>query len=355
MFPRFLASGIGRLSFSLIVLGFCSLSALEVNAQGAATNYVGNGGIHTIQGKIYSSNGRRSELLGLKIRLFNLSSNDLSVIADTNGTFTFKNLLPGSYTVRIEGGDFFEDINENVEIDDPGSSNLSSTVRLIGGAKIVSIPIYLKVKVQQQASAQVINAKLASVPKPALESYEKAQKAIADGDDSAAISNLRESISIYKEFSIAWNLLGLLLQKKSDLTGAVNAFRSAVQYDAASTAAKLNLGCGLYNLKSYTEAERYLMESLTLDPNSYRGHYYMGLTQLKLARIDVAEQAFKQAIQVGNDQAAMAHYMLGGIYWSVNRYKEAAAELEAYLKLEPKAKDAEKTRESIAELRRKQN
>lgn len=355
MFSKLLVSGRNHTLLSIFVLGLCSFLALEARAQGSAANYVGNGGIHTIQGKIYTSNGRRSDLLGLKIRLNNVSSNDLSVIADTNGTFTFKNLVPGVYTVRIEGGEYFEDINENVEIDDPGSSNLSSTVRLLGGAKIVNIPIYLKSKVQRQPAAQVVNAKLVSVPKPALDSFEKAQKAITDGDDSMAISLLRESISLHKEFSIAWNLLGLLLQKRSDLTGAVNAFRSAVQYDTASTVAKLNLGCSLYNLKSYPEAERYLMEVLLAEPQSYRGHYYMGLTQVKLGRIDVAEQAFKKAIEVGEDQAGMAHYMLGGIYWSVKRYKEAAAELELYLKLEPNAKDAEKTRESIAELRRKYN
>lgn len=293
--------------------------------------------------------------MGMRIRLFNVSSNDLSVIADSNGTFTFTNLIPGSYTVQIEGGDLFENVNESVVIDDPGSSNLSRTIRLRGG-KTVSIPIYLKEKISQetQAALEVINAKLAAVPKPAIEYFEKAQAAIAEGDDAKAIGFLRSALSEHQQFSIAWNLLGLLLEKTSDLTGAVDAFRSAVKHDAASAVANLNLGCALFNKKSYTEAERYLMDALVLNPSSYRGHYYMGLTQLMLSRSDIAEQAFRRAIEVGSSQAGMAHYMLAGIYWSVKRYKEAAEELEAYLKLEPKAKDAEKIRMSIAELRSKQ-
>lgn len=356
VFTELLTSRLSLVSFLSSLLVAFAFSSLEIRAQGSATNDIGNGGIHSIQGRIYTSNGRRSEMMGMRIRLFNVSSNDLSVIADSNGTFTFRNLIPGTYTIQIDGGDYFENVNESVEIDAPGSSNLSTTIRLTGGARKVSIPIYLKAKVSQEtlAALEVINAKLAAVPKPAVEYYEKAQAAIAEGDDVKAIGFLRNALSIHQQFSIAWNLLGSLLQKTSDSTGAVDAFRSAVKHDSSSSVANLNLGCALYNQRSYTEAERYLMDALVLNQLSYRGHYYMGLTQLKLGRTDVAEQAFRRAIEVGSSQAGMAHYMLAGIYWSVKRYKEAAEELEAYLKLEPKAKDGEKIRASIAELRSKQ-
>ena len=309
-----------------------------------------------IKGRIYSTNGRRSEVMGIKIRLVNMSSNDLSVVADGTGSFTFKNLVPGPYTVRIDGNDSFEDFQENVFIDDPGSSNLSSTLRLRGGSKIASVQIFLKPKQTKEvrAAIAVINAKLASVPNPAVELYEDAQKSINEKNESLAISQLRNALSIHREFSLAWNLLGQLLQKSNDTKGAVDAFRSAVLYDSTSAAANLNLGCALFNEKSYAEAEKYLIASLIINSNAYRGHYYMGLTQLKLGRPDVAEQAFRKAIEVGDEHAGMAHYMLAGIYWSARRYTDAAAELETYLKLEPKAKDADKTREAIAELRRKQ-
>ena len=322
-------------------------------AQGAA-NYLGNGGIHTIHGRLYVANGRRSEITGLRIRLFNLSSNDLSVIADGTGSFTFKNLIPGSYTVQIEGNENFENVQETVVIDDPGGSNLSATVRLRGGAKIASVQIFLRPKPGAAAgSNSVVNAKLASVPKGGRDLYEAAQVSIKENNDARAVALLREALALHPDFSLAWNSLGLLLQKTGDVKGSVDAFRSAVRYDPESVAANLNLGCALYNDQAYPEAERHLTEALVRNPTLYRGHYYMGLTQLKRQRIDIAEQAFRKATEVGNEQAGMAHYMLGGIYWSVKRYKEAAAELELYLKLEPNAKDAEKTRASIAELRAK--
>lgn len=355
----FSLSPVGKRGFvvcaALTILGFALVR--DSAAQGSATNYLGNGGIHSIQGRIYSTNGRRSEVTGLKIRLFNVSSNELSIIADGTGTFTFKNLIPGSYTVQLEGGEAFDDYRESVVIDDPGSSNLSATIRLRGGAKMASVQIFLKPKpgAAVAAATEVINAKLASVPKGAKELYDAAQVSIKENNDQKAIAQLREALALHKEFALAWNDLGVLLQKTGDAKTAVEAFRSAVRLDPESSAANLNLGCALFTERSYAEAERYLTEALFRNPTSYRGHLYMGRTQVKLARIDIAEQAFKKAVEVGGAQAAMAHYMLGGIYWSVKRYKDAADELEKYLKLDPNAKDAEKTRESIAELRTRAN
>jgi hypothetical protein len=137
------------LSASRTRLGLLALVLFTLGGHiGAAaqTNDLGNGGIHSIQGRIYLANGRRSDVAGLRIRLINFASNDLSIIADSSGAFTFKQLIAGSYVVKIEGGGLFEDVQENVTIDDPGSSTLSETIRLRGGAKIANVQIFLKPK-----------------------------------------------------------------------------------------------------------------------------------------------------------------------------------------------------------------
>jgi len=60
------------------------------------------------------------------------------------------------------------------------------------------------------------------------------------------------------------------------------------------------------------------------------------------------------AISNGGDNLPQAHRYLGGLYQSVRRNKEAADELEKYLKLDPKAADAERIRGIIKDLRSKQ-
>jgi regulator of sirC expression with transglutaminase-like and TPR domain len=70
-------------------------------------------------------------------------------------------------------------------------------------------------------------------------------------------------------------------------------------------------------------------------------------------KIDAAQTEFLNVIKSGGDKAALAHRYLGGIYWRNKHYREAADELDKYLKLEPHVSDADKIRNTIKELRHK--
>lgn len=85
--------------------------------------------------------------------------------------------------------------------------------------------------------------------------------------------------------------------------------------------------------------------------DSPTARYYLGLALVSQQKFDGAQSAFESAINNGGDKLALAHKYLGGLYWRNKRYREAADELEKYLKLEPKAPDAEKIRGTINELR----
>lgn len=338
-------------SSSVLLVAFCG----ELNAQGSSTNDLGNGGIHTIQGRLYTQTGRRSSTIGLRIRLINFASNELSVVADGNGTFTFKYLIPGSYTVVVEGGNLFEDVTEHVTIDDPGSSNLSNTIRLRGGAKTANVQVTLMPKASpqpQHGPAEVVSAKLAAVPKGALELYELSVKAIEDKKDAEAIVQLRAAIAIYNEFAVAWNSLGVLYARAGKDKDALDAFAKAVAYDNDLNAAVLNFGAALTDARKFFEAEKYLAIALSRDIRQFRGHYYMGITQMNLGRLDIAEQAFLKAIEL-DGKYAMAYYYLGGVYWAEKKYDKAADQLQKYLDLDPSAKNADKVRQSVRELRSK--
>jgi len=56
----------------------------------------------------------------------------------------------------------------------------------------------------------------------------------------------------------------------------------------------------------------------------------------------------------GGENLALAHKYLGGLYMSTHKNKEAADELEKYLKLDPKAPEADRIKGTIKELRSKQ-
>jgi regulator of sirC expression with transglutaminase-like and TPR domain len=75
---------------------------------------------------------------------------------------------------------------------------------------------------------------------------------------------------------------------------------------------------------------------------------------LGMNRLDIAEKAFKYALSLkGGENLAAAHKYLGGIYMQKNQNAEAAAELQKYIDLMPKAADAEKIKATIGELKKK--
>jgi Tfp pilus assembly protein PilF len=319
-----------------------------VTAQ-SRTNAIGTGGIHEIRGRIYLPSGHSPDL-PIKVELRSYDSGTLSVQSDRNGGYSFQGLAPGNYTVVVDPGDPFESASDSVTIE----GELQGPVRVAPIPKIINVPIHLNFKRAVSQKARVLNAKLAEIPKPAAELYERSQDSLSKGKIAEAQAELRQAIAAYNAFSLAWNDLGVILEKNGDQKGAVDAFRNAVRFDNDSTAAILNLGCSLAETKEYQEAEKYLAVALTKDGSRYRGHLYMGIVEAKLGRYDIAEQAFLKAIELGGDKSAHAHYMLAGVYWATQNYRQAADHLELYLKLDPSAKDAVKTRESISELRRKQ-
>ncbi len=311
----------------------------------------GTGGLHSIRGRIYLPNGR-SPVNPIRVELQSTAQPTKFVYADRDGTFSFTSLGPGSYTVVVDAGDEFEIERESFLVEKESQGR----VRLAAMPRIVNVPIYLKAKrsAKSLGRAEIINAKLSTAPKAAADLYESAQTAIARADRAAAIADLRKALNIFPAFALAWNDLGVLFETAGDQDQAIDAFRTAVKHDPEFAAAILNLGSALTQAGRYPEAEKYLAIALTMNPNSFRGHFHMGVTQSKLGRLDIAEQAFLQAIKLGGDQVSRAHYLLAGVYWAVKRYSEAAEELEKYLALDPNAKDAAKTRQSIIELRKKQ-
>src|SRR6267142_4264395 len=109
-----------RLSLFLLVL----LSPISALAQGSGSASTGTGGNHVIQGYVFFPSGRRAEG-SIQIKLQSYTAGEITVLADTSGSFTFAGLAPGSYTVVVSAGEGYETASESVFIDN--DANLSRT------------------------------------------------------------------------------------------------------------------------------------------------------------------------------------------------------------------------------------
>ena len=107
MFDRFF--GFQRRTILTILFLVAALLSGESTgrAQGSGRETTGNGGSHIINGKIFFPSGRRAEGT-IQVKLKSFTSPDITVLADSSGSFTFTNIAPDNYTVEVNAGKEFE-------------------------------------------------------------------------------------------------------------------------------------------------------------------------------------------------------------------------------------------------------
>ena len=322
---------------------------VAVLAQGSGRDSTGTGGDHIIQGKIFFPSGRRAEGV-IQIKLQSYTSAEILTMADSSGSFTFTSLAPGNYTVVVNAGDDYEIAREGVTIDRDMTSRSGA---INPGTRRYTVMVTLQPKPGNHARASVVNAALAEVPEAARTLYEKSLELAKAGDSLKAIDSLKTAISLYPKFPLALNELGVQYLRIGQASKAVEPLNTAAKLSPDAFTPKLNLGIALLETMQFSESETQLREALKRNDSAPTAHMYLGVVLVRLNRHDEARTELELAISKGGENYALAHRYLGWLYMNAGRNKEAAAELEKYLKLDPKASNAERIRGTIKELRSK--
>ena len=340
-----------RIAFQLLLIAFVSLCLLgSAFAQRASletdTGEMGTGGKFTVQGTVLFPSGQRVDR-PVTVRLFTPTRGEITTMTDTNGRFVFRRLSPGNYTITIDGDENYEAVNEMTNIVQAGRS-VSST------EEVIPVQIRLKAKAGDHLKPEVVDAELANVPKPALELYNSALKLSQEGKNKAAIEKLNQAVAAHPSFMLAFNELGVQYQKIGELEKANDALQTALKLSPNAFTPLVNHGIVLVRLKKYAEAEADLSVALKQNDQSAIAHFYYGRALAYLGRFDEAVKELDTAITLGGDQMKEAHRYLGAIYHARGDDKRAITELETYLRIAPKADDAEPVRQLIQQLKSKQ-
>lgn len=338
-------------SAAVLLAALCA----HANAQVGGIESSGTGGRHSIRGRIIFPSGKRADSR-VKVKLESTGYGDLSVFSDTNGSFIFQALQPGRYTVVIEGGEHYETVRETVSIDEATARSRRGEVMSAPLPRPFTLQIYLQPKrsrADDLSRPGVLNAALAEVPKPAVELYEKAQASARRGEYEKAVEQLKGATQLHPSFALAHSEMGVLHMKLKQPAKAAEALSAALKLSPDDFVTLLTYGRALYDLSRFDESEEQFRKALKKNDASPSAHYYVGLILLKRRDLDGAEKSLKSAIEFGGGEIPIAHYFLGGVYWSKGMHKQAADELEAYLRLAPDAHDASRVRSTIKELRAK--
>jgi tetratricopeptide (TPR) repeat protein len=307
---------------------------------------MGTGGRYVIQGTLLFPSGQRVDR-PMKVRLYTATRGEVMTMTDTNGRFLFRRLSPGSYTILIDGDKDYENVNEQTNIIQVRGAGTIST------EEIIPVQIRLKYKTGESIKPEVVHADLANVPKPALELYNGALKLAQEGKNKAAIEKLNQAITAHPKFMLAFNELGVQYQKVGELEKANDALQSALKISPNSFAPLVNHGIVLVRLKKYAEAEVDLRAALKENDQSAIARFYLGRALAYLGAFDDAEKELNTAITLGGEQMKEAHRYLGAIYHARGDTARAIAQLETYLKVAPKAEDADAVRQLIRQLKEK--
>lgn len=319
-----------------LLMAVASVAVVDAQGVGSSRGLPSSGGSHTIKGRVIFPDDRPAGTR-MKVRLESATSfGGLVAVTDEDGLFMFTRLEAGLYTVLVEGDKKYETVREAVAIDREASP----------AGRTIDVPIYLKLK----PSA---NPAFAAVPKPALDLYNKAQESIRSGDSKKAAEHLKAAVAIYPNFSVAYNDLGVEYLKLGEIDKAAEALATAVKLAPTDFQPRLNLGIALLNQKKFAESEEQLTTALKKTPSSPLAHMYLGIALMNQKKLESAQQELETAVNSKSSEVGVAHKYLGGIYWGMRDYKRAADELEAYLKLVPKAADADRTKAAIKDLRSK--
>jgi tetratricopeptide (TPR) repeat protein len=333
-----------RASSHVLFLLLLATGLLFVCAPGASAQGVGSsrgpataaGESNVIQGKVFFP-GTPPANKRVKVKLDSANALGGSTQTDDDGAFRFNGLAAGQYSIVVEAGPDYDVAVENISIDREASLN---------GARIVQVPIYLKSKGATAAA-------FAGVPQPAVDVFNKAMQSSNSGNTKKAVEQLTSAIGLAPNFGLAHAELGAAYLKLSQPDKAVEALTKAVELQPKEAVPHLNLGIALFNQNKFDTAEPELRRALELNTALATGHYYLGMTLLKQKKYDEAEKELETAVRSGGDNIPQAHRYLGGLYASHGKNKEAADELEKYLKLDPKAADAERAKAMIKDLRSK--
>lgn len=303
-------------------------------------NRAGGDGSYELQGRILLPNGQPAS--GVRVSLSGADFTNGSTMTDGDGVFRFSNIPSGNYYVNVKGvANEYESENESMTIaKDSPSGQTFNTV------------LYLRppgVKKGERTN----NPLLANVPKEAVKKFGNAAESVKKNDVKAAIASLDEAIALHPNFALAHYEKGLLLLQQNQLDGALESFVKAIQIKPDYFEAKLNFGFTLLNKKDYEKSEMVFRDVIKQKADVPTAHLYLGMALINLKKIDEAEAALKQAVSLkGGENLAIAHRYLGGIYMQKKRNAEAAAELQKFLDLSPKAPDADKIKTMIADLKK---
>ncbi len=307
-------------------------------------------GQSTISGIIYDK--QRNPLDSMDVELLNDYYQSIQRSkTDASGRYQFDGLVNGRYSVRVYAFRYdLVDQTQEIEIN-------TQTIRGAEGVGFFLLDFYLVPRKGGIAEAEAGLVFAQEVPDGAKKLYDDALQDFSKKRSDEAIKKLDEAIKVFPDYFLALNRIGKELFMKEKYAEAVPFLLKASEVNPKSAGAFYYLGAALNKLSKQNNnaAIISLTQANNLAPASVQILYLLGKVEREEGKLENAEKHLLLAKKNSDKGIAEIHKELAQLYANdLKKYKEAADELELYLKASKMSKEEEKTiKNIISNLREK--
>ena len=260
-------------------------------------------------------------------------------LADSKGSFKFKRLPTGMYTLTV----FIPPVRPQRRTIDIGPSFADSKGRIL-----LSIPF----KPQPPSRRNyTVSATQLAIPESARAEFQKAQEFLEKRDTERGIASLKKAVEFAPQFAGAWNTLGVIAYQSEQLEEAEMYFRRALNLNPSYYGALVNLGALLVSREKVEESVEIFLRAIELRPDDPMGQARLGMTYLHLGNLDKAEERFMETKKIEPGHFSLPHLFLAQIFGRRGARAAAIRELEEFLKIHPDSERASDVRKTIDMLR----
>jgi tetratricopeptide (TPR) repeat protein len=353
--------------FGLLVIGLGLLFAPVRGWASAAEN--GNAsastvdvqGRSTIYGTVYGDDHR--PMADVYVELLNdTNSSAGQTKTDASGRFSFGGLSDGRYQIRVRplSNEYMEQTTQ-VVLASISSARANDLGTRSSGSSSEHIDIDLRRNVRANSGPFAAGPNaifVQEVPPAAKKLYEEGIAYLRDKKEAEGLLSLKKALEAFPDYYLAIDRLGAEYASKGatsrpHLEAGLVLLSRAVEINPRGFSSVYGLGWTQYQLGQNAEAIANLKRAITLYDKAVEPYLWLGRALKRSGALDQAEVAYKRANEMTNGKEAEVHWQIALLYSDEKRYKEAADELELFVKTSGKSEDTEKVKALIKQLREK--
>ena len=348
-----------RICFSLLLVIAITVVVFEAKTATAANNADSAVFVSTLQGRNSISGlvfgESRTPMSETYVQLLDELGQTITQ-TKTNGTgrYAFQGLPPGRFKIRVfpVGTDYLEQTQEVL---------LAPVAAMPGtGADNQQVDFYLRLRESANSGPFAVPGAIFAqeVPDAARKLFERGVTELRQKKEQEGFASLKQALDVFPNYFNALDRLGTEYAARGRMNSSYfEAARilltKAIEVNPKSYSSMFGLGFTQYHQGNINEAVTNLERAIAVYNDNIYGYLWLGIAQKKAGKLAQAETSFKRANDLGKGKDADVHWQLAGLYSEQKRYRESATELELFLKNKPDARDADKIKLLIDQLKQK--